>query len=762
MLSSLPAASDAGRPLVLLLLVLLAGWAVGPPRVLAQAPLRAADVNTSVQEVSFRFVDQQTFDPDRLREQIGTVGPGTLTRLRNRLSFLPGLQTNYPAFDPVMLQKDVVRLRQFYRQNGFPSPDIDYPASQLDSARNRIHVVFTIREGPSLQIRNVDFLEAASRAPFGPTLPEDLRGDWAAFRRGEVGAGGRYTDFERTQIEDEVQGWLRDHGFAFAQVRSSASVDTTAYAADLRFLVNPGPRAVFSDIRVEGNASVDRSIILRELPFSVGDRFSADAVTEGQQKLFDLSLFRVALADVPSQPRDSTATVRYRVRERALRSYSGQVGYDTRSGVTADGSWRHRNFYGNARTFLVNLTAETGYPENVPEFLPGFLARSSSQELSRRFRASVTLRQPFLLSEDVSGSLSPFVQERLNPALAPNPSRPLDLNERQFGLESTLVYDFLPYRTLSLQHSVSRTQQFLVSGAENPNRTNGALTGEDDLFNKSIFTLNGTFGDADDFLNPTTGYIIRPTIQLGGVFLRSGVEFAQVSTELSGYLPVSPYVELAGRVFAGSTWPFGESLENLTLPANPSDADRRENLIYQNRFSDNVFYAGGGSDVRGWASRLAGGKVLRKSSVLREGFAYRPIGARSKVGLSLEARFPLPGLGASWRTAAFLDGAHVTSGALDLTPPANAPSIISGPDGTPVRTDPSQVLVGTGAGLRYETSFGFLRIDLAYKLTPDALDLRAAEDVGRNATAEAPMPLSEVDTRTLRRFRVHFGIGRSF
>jgi len=274
--------------------------------------------------------------------------------------------------------------------------------------------------------------------------------------------------------------------------------------------------------------------------------------------------------------------------------------------------------------------------------------------------------------------------------------------------------------------------------------------------------LNGTFGDADDFLNPTKGYIIRPTVQLGGIFLRSGVEFAQVSTELSGYLPVSSYVELAGRVFAGTTWPFGESLDNLTLPANPSDADQRENLIYQNRFSDNFFYAGGGSDVRGWSSRLAGGKVLRESSVLREGFAYRPIGARSKVGLSLEARFPLPGLGANWRTAAFLDGAYVSSGSLDLTPPPTAPFIVSGPDGTPIGTDPSQVLVGTGAGLRYETSFGFLRIDLAYKLTPDALDLRAAEDVGPKVTAGNPTPLSEIDTRPLRRFRVHFGIGRSF
>ena len=738
---------------LLLLVSLLAGLVAAPRPADAQAPLRYANVNTSVHDISFRFVDQQTFDPDRLREQIGTTGPGTLTRLRNRFAFLPGLQAKRLSFDPVVLQKDVARLRQFYQQNGFPAPEIDYPASQLDSSRNRIHVIFTVREGPSLQIRDAEFLEASSRTPLETTLPEDLQADWAGYRRTEMGVSGRYTDFKRTQIEDQVQGWLRNRGFAFAQVQSSASVDTTQYAADLRFLVDQGPRTAVSEIQVQGNESVDRSIILRELPFSLGDRFSADEVTEGQQKLFDLNLFRIALADVPSQPRDSTATVRYRVRERKLRSYSGEVGYDTRSGVTVNGSWRNRNFYGNGRTFLVNLIAETGYPNT--------LSQSSSQELSRRLRASVTLRQPYILSRDLSGSLSPFVQERLNPALAPDPTRPLDLNERRFGLESTLVYDFIPYRTVSFQHSLSRTQQFSALETADSERP-GRLTVEDDLFNKSIFTLNGTFGAADDFLNPTEGYILRPTAKVGGLFLKSGVEFVQLSAELSGYLPVSSYLEVASRVFVGSTWPFGESLDNLSRPSNPSAADRRENLIFQNRFSDNLFYAGGGSDVRGWSSRLAGGKVLRESSVLSDGFAYRPIGARSKVGLNLEARLPLPGLGSSWRTAVFLDGAYVTSGSLDLTPPSTAPSIISGPDGTPISTDPSQVLVGTGAGLRYETSFGFLRVDLAYKLTPDALDLRAAEDVGAAVTAENPPSLSDVDTGSLQRFRLHFGIGRSF
>jgi len=745
--------------LLVLLFVVLAG---GAQHSAAQAPLRYANNNTAVRAVSFRFVDHQTFEASRLREQIATAAPGTLTRIRNQFAFLPLLQRSRLLFEPITLQKDVARLRRFYQQNGFPNPEIDYPASQLDTTSNRIHVIFTVREGPSIQIRDTDFLNAEGTAPIETVLQEGVERDWTRYRNKQVQIGGRYTDFARTQLADQIQTWFRNHGFAFAQVTSTASVDTTQFAADLQFRIDPGPRAAVSDVLVEGNSSVDRSIILRELPFSMGDRFSAEDVTSGQQMLFDLNLFRVALADVPEQPRDSSVVVRYRVREAKLRSLSGLVGYDTRSGVTVEGGWRHRNFFGNGRTFNVNLTAETGYPQNAPNFFPGFISGAASQEVSRQFRASATLRQPYLFSPRLSGTIAPFAQERLNTALSPNPDRLLSLNERQYGVNSSLVFDVLPFRTLSLQHSVARTRQFLATATGDTVRSEAPLTAEDDLFNKSIFTLSGTFGEADDFINPTKGYIFRPSVRVGGFLFGSGVEFAQLSTELSGYLPVSEHLELAGRVSLGSIWPIGESRDNLTLPASPTDQDRQLNRIFQNRFSDYLFFAGGPSDVRGWASQLAGGKVLRTSTVLQEGFVYRSIGARSKVGFSLEARLPLPGLGPNWRTGAFVDGAFVTEGGLDLTPPTSVPTIVPDAQGNPISTDPSQVLIGAGAGLRYQTPFGFLRVDLAYKLTPDDLDLRRAEDVGRAVTGEDPIPVSEVEPRTLRRFRLHFGIGRSF
>lgn len=743
-------------------------WGVGictvPVPAEAQAPLHYADDNTTVRRVSFRFIGDQTFEASRLEAQIATRAPGFFGRLQNRFSFLPGLERQAFLFDPLTLQKDVVRLRRFYQQNGFPNPHVDYPSSQLDTTANAIHVIFTVQERAPLTIRELSFLTGTGERPLSASFNDGMQEAWTEFRdRSGVQPGQRYTEFNQSQIEDEVGKWLRNQGYAFADVTSEAKVDTATTAVTLQFLVDPGPLATVSNIEIEGNKSVSDRIVKRALPFKEGDRFSAEDVADGQRKLFDLNLFRVAIAEVPNQPADSTVTVRYQVREANLRSYSGQFGYGTQPGITLEGSWRHRNFQGNARTFIVGVRADTGYPEDPTSIFP-FLSPPGTRDLNRLFHASVTLRQPYLFSEDLSGTIKPFVQERHSPSLSPTPDRSvpvferLQLNEREFGLNTTVIYDFLPFRSISLQHSLARTKQFRSATQDVDPRSV-----RDDQFDKSVFSLSGTFGKADDFINPTKGFVIRPSAEAGGILFRgSGIHFVRLNSELSGYLPLSDNIQVAGRLFGGFLRPMRESRENLTIPVGASDALSRRNRTFQDRFSDDLFYAGGGSDVRGWQSRLASGKVLRDvvPADTVSVYGYRPIGARSKVGVNLEARLPFPGLGHSWRTAVFLDAAYLETGSLNLVPPPSVSGTVVGPDGQAVQTDPSQLLLGAGGGLRYETPFGFIRLDLAYKLTPDALDLRRPGDVGEKVSQGDPATAASI--KNIRRFRLHFGIGRSF
>ena len=763
--------------------MLLAGLVgvTGGPKAQAQDPLYLVNDSTRVRALSFRFVTSQTYEASRLKQQIATGAPTLFTKIRNVFSFLPGIQKRRFPFDPVTLQKDVVRLRSFYNQHGFLQPQIDYPTSQFDTTSNSIHVIFTIREGPPVIIQDTRFVQGDSTGYAVQQFSGDLRSRWIDFRdRTSFRIGERYTEFSRVQIEDQVRTWLRDQGFAFAQVSSLADIDTTANTADIRFLVDTGPRAHIDRIVVEGNESVSRSVVLRELPFQAGDLFSATALKDGQQQLFGLNLFRVALADVPNQPRDSTVTVRYRIREGKLRTVSGELGYGVQTGLSGSSQWTHRNFLGDARNLTVGLTAETGL-FSQPEILSGTFFSGGGQEDEKLYRTSVTLNQPYLFNPRLSATISPFIQESKIDGLDEAPDRFLGLNERQFGINSTLLYEILPFRTVSLQHTLTRTQQFTPTTSNSSSALPDSLLEEfgtgRNQFDRSVFSLSGTFGRTNDYINPSRGFLIQPSVQVGGVLgsqvVKSDVQFVSAQLEASGYLPVTDNLDLAGRVTAGRLWPLDESREAFTTP--PTDDNILDLVNAENRFEDFLFYAGGGTDLRGWPPQLAGPKFLRRSSGISP-YVYEPIGATTKISLNLEARLPFPGLGSSWRTAIFLDGAFLSNNDLDLAPQAlYKRDRFSTPDfDAAISSERQQLLVGTGVGMRYETPVGFLRIDVAYKVNSDRLDLRNPIEVGQalevterdqnddNPANDAPVPIRSVDQSFLRNFRIHFGIGRSF
>lgn len=693
---------------------LLALFFIGSSPAAAQAPLYLSNAQTDIRKLSFKFVDTQTFSTDRLKQQIATAAPTTWDRVKRVIPFI--LRPGEYRLDPVTLQKDVVRLRRFYQQNGFLDPRIDYPASQLDTTSNTIHVIFSIKEGPPLIIQDASFFGPDTARYAESLFDPPLRERWVDFRdQTTLRVGERYTEFNRIRIEDEVRQWLQNQGFAFAEVGAVTQIDSTNHTADIQFILDPGPRGRFAEIDIDGNQSIGRSIVERELPFQVGDPFSHQALLDGQRQLFGLNLFRVVLADVPDQPRDSTVQVRYRVRETPLRYLSAQTGYGTRAGLTGEGSWTHRNLFGGARNLTVSALSETGIGAN-PSLITSTVTRP---EPDRRYRASVSLRQPYVFNNRLSAGIQPFIEYRRNTKLSPQPpilGIPfLDINARDFGLNTQLVYDLLPYRTISLRHTFTRSTFFGDASTEEDTVQTG------DLFDKSIFTAEATLGRLDDYLSPSRGFRIRPSAELGGAVLGSNVEYVKVSNEVNGYLPLTSDVDLTGRLFVGRVWPIGRSKDEL----------ERGSEIFENRFDDIVFYAGGSSDLRGWRPQLVGDKTARELET--DGtvtYIFEPEGGTAKLVGNLELRLPFPGLGSEWRSAVFLDAGQVRDGSFV----------------------PTELRFGTGAGIRYQTPVGFLRLDLAYKLNPGPNDLRDPEDV-----------LETIDDPRFRnRFALHVGIGQSF
>ncbi len=184
-------------------------------------------------------------------------------------------------------------------------------------------------------------------------------------------------------------------------------------------------------------------------------------------------------------------------------------------------------------------------------------------------------------------------------------------------------------------------------------------------------TLN--YDGSNDLLDPTEGFRLglrfspEASLQNGSNF------YARAQVDASGYFPVGKTVVLAGRVRAATI--SGAPLVNIA----PS---RR-------------LYSGGGGSVRGYGYQEIGP---------RDAF-NDPVGGRSLVEFALEARVKLPLFGGGFSVVPFLDAGNVYT--------ESVPKL-------------SGLQYGAGLGLRYNTGFGPIRIDVGTPINRRAGDARVA------------------------------------
>ncbi len=210
----------------------------------------------------------------------------------------------------------------------------------------------------------------------------------------------------------------------------------------------------------------------------------------------------------------------------------------------------------------------------------------------------------------------------------------------------------------------------VVASSELPAAT-AATTGRTTYFVGAL-PLRGAYDGSDNLLDPKKGFRIalRASPEIS---VQSGVKstYVRAQFDASGYLPVGDRFVVAARTRLGTIQ--GTELVNIA----PS---RR-------------FYAGGGASVRGFTYQAVGPKDV----------AGDPSGGRSLAEFSLEARVKTGLVGGAVSVVPFVDVGAVGEGTLPTLRGAK---------------------IGVGVGVRYETNFGPIRVDVGTPLNPSKGDSR--------------------------------------
>lgn len=718
-----------------LLVALAPGTPGGHSEARAAAPV-TVDASSAIQEIRFEFTGGSTFTPRELRRQMTLSEVQPTTGLRRALSFLPFVpDVGRARLNPVELQQNVARLRRFYELAGFPEARIGYRVTPADAA-DRFDITFEIEEGAPRIVQGVRFLGADSAA-FVP--PERVAGAFEdRRRRAERLRGSRLSEAVVTRLEGRMRGFWNDRGFAFAEVRVEARVDSLARTGELLVHTRPGPETRIGEIRVEGTEGLRDDVVRRELPFRAGDLYAARKLVEGQREIQGLPAIRLALVDAPlPEEADSTIDVRVRVTEAEPRLLEGELGYVSDAGLQGELRATHHNFLGSSRGLTASVVAR-----------PGTLARVDDPE--ELYRGSLTLQQPYVFDRRLSWLVGPFLEFQDD----------LGGRSREFGGTSTLVFALSPLRSLALQYQLSRRRIFeLRAGDLTAGRLDfltllalnapGVLDSLGRQVDLSQLSLTGTVGTLDNVAAPRQGFVFRPALALtlpGGL---NSYEYGRVDLSLTGFLPLRRGVGVVTRVSAGRLYPYGRS-----LPVN----DEVGYLKYLG-FRDAAFTAGGVNDNRGWGNRLLGPKypdVRFRSDVSPDTGAdtltayavgFVPLGGLQRLSLSTELRLPLPGFGPEWGSFLFLDGGRVWTDDPTFAPPT-------------LGIDQERFYYAAGVGIDFKTAVGAVRLSAGYKLNPSLLDLADSREVLNRIEAETS--LIGIPQGQHRRWQLHLAIGSSF
>jgi outer membrane protein insertion porin family len=509
-----------------ILVAALAGWLACAGSV-AAIPLDALDNARQWRVKDIDFSGNKKISKDELSELMTTKERPWYRFWEDR-----------PVFDPVTFGTDLERLQRLYESRGFYGTTLS-PDLEVDEADTLVTAHIAVHEVVPVVITEIDVQVAGNgSAPKPPPFPQEL-----PVKRGQI-----FREADYQQAEQVLRAAFLENGYAFVKTERHAEVDLDQQQVRIRYVVQPGPLAVFGATDVKGTTTVDPELLTREITYRPGETYALSKVVETREKLLALDLFGTVRVG-PAQP-EKVATVvpmEVEVTEKPHREIKLSLGYGTEDQVRTQLEWRLLNWLGGGRRLSL-------------------LARYSAIEAS----GTINFIQPHFFSPDTQAVVNFTHNQEKEQTYHLNASRFRPRVEHKF---SKTLSAFMGYRLEYDQLSdVSEATSEALGGIEKKGLLSGPFT-------------SLVWNTADDPFNPKKGEVVTLTADQAGAIWGGQFSFYKFTAEAKKYIDIGWQTVFASRLKLGLADAIGDH-KNLPLFER--------------------FYAGGDRSVRGYGRRRLG------------------------------------------------------------------------------------------------------------------------------------------------------------
>jgi translocation and assembly module TamA len=483
--------------------------------------------------------------------------------------------------------------------------------------------------------------------------PGDLRAQVDQIIEGaDVRVGGPIVYWRYSVAKTRIKALLVRNGYAFARVRGAVKVDRPRARAVVDFEIDAGPLARFGRVTVLGLRDIPDSAVRARVAWQSGDVFDPKLLEETQTRLFAMAAFSVIRIEYGQTHAGDRAEVTIRVTE----TFRREIKFGGGGGVDNTG-YEIRARAGHVRRGFLHPLATLRL-----DLRPAIVFREGVSGTFGGEATSAVDRRDFLypralLSAELSYLVSSFDAYSIHgPRFRLAVQRPF-VNDR---LHLSFGWQFRLREFFDIDSAITAPEQLRLD-LKSPYRLG---------FYEQTIAYDGR----DDPVNPRKGFYAELRLEQAGSWAGSEFSYTRAIPELRGFVP------LGSRIIAAARARYGRLLSGR-LPITQR------------------FASGGASSQRGFSQRRLAPFVVE---VVDDGNGEShqrqvSVGGQATVESSFELRADVKRLFGNWLgVVGFLDGADVTE--------------------TNAELDLSNLHWAAGAGLRYRTPIGAVRLDFGFRL----------------------------------------------